>query len=102
MLLRVLLFSVLIAPVCAHAGEGRYPIAGLTPSQRPAGAPVIRDVARAPQWKARFFYGVAKPYPPSLAWAEDQGAWYTPFDRPGGTAPPYDIRNWGQSKGKDR
>jgi hypothetical protein len=36
---------------------------------------------------------VSQPYPASLRFLEDQGNWYTPFNRPG-MLPPYDIRGW--------
>jgi hypothetical protein len=70
-----------------------YPIAGLTPSERPAGAPKITTFVRPKDWREDFFQGVTKPYPPSLVWEKDQGAWHTPFNHPGMTGP-YDLRNW--------
>lgn len=82
------------------AGAAEYPIAGLAPDSRPAGAPKTTVATRAAGWDARFFQGVASPRPASLAWSADQGGWYTPFDRPGMIGP-YDIRNW-RSKGKQK
>ena len=88
--LGVVLSALLVSPVMA---AGSYPVAGLTPGERPAGAPVIREPARARDWEAVFFKGVTKPYPPSLSWSKDQGSWYTPFNH-AGMIGPYDIRGW--------
>ncbi|MCB1312876.1 MAG: hypothetical protein KDK29_13830 [Sedimentitalea sp.] len=68
-------------------------IGGTTPSQRPAGAPVITSFERDDAWFARALTGISEPIPPSLDFLQDQGAWYTPFIHPG-MLPPYDIRNW--------
>lgn len=68
-------------------------IAGLTPYQRPDGAPAIRTIAHDDAWRARALHGVVGPAPESLKWLHDQGAWYTPFNRPGMTGY-YDIRGW--------
>jgi hypothetical protein len=68
-------------------------IAGVEPSQRPAGAPVIASFNKDAAWYRHALSGVVAPYPPSLRFLENQGAWYTPFNRPGLTGP-YDIRNW--------
>jgi hypothetical protein len=70
-----------------------YPIAGTQPSQRPVGAPVIHEVQKPEGWYTRALTGVSKPYPYSLKFLEDQGNWYTPFNRPGMPGY-YDIRGW--------
>ena len=70
-----------------------YPVAGLAPYQRPTGAPVIAHVSHGPPWYAAALTGVIPPYPTSLRFLEDQGNWYTPFNRPG-MLPPYDLRGW--------
>ena len=70
-----------------------YPIAGVDPSQRPVGAPVIDTVVKPAGWYAQALTGISQPYPQSLRFLEDQGNWYTPFNRPG-TPPRYDIRGW--------
>jgi hypothetical protein len=75
------------------AGGSDYPIAGTQPSQRPVGAPTITEVAKPPGWYARALTGVTQPYPASLRFLEDQGNWYTPFNRPGMHGR-YDIRGW--------
>jgi hypothetical protein len=69
-------------------------IAGSNPAQRPD-APVIQHHVKTPQWYQQALHGVWQPYPPSLRFLENQGAWYTPFNRPGMTGV-YDIRYWHQ------
>ncbi len=73
--------------------EDGYPIAGTQPSERPAGAPVIREVQKPEGWYAKALTGISQPYPPSLKFLEDQGHWYTPFNQPGMPGR-YDIRGW--------
>lgn len=73
-------------------GEG-YPIAGTQPDRRPDGAPRITEVIKPSGWYARALTGISQPYPNSLRFLEDQGNWYTPFNRPG-MHDPYDIRGW--------
>lgn len=70
-----------------------YPIAGVNPDQRPAGAPVIKDFEKNGAWYTNALQGIEQPYPASLHFLENQGAWYTPFTHPGMTGA-YDIRNW--------
>lgn len=70
-----------------------YPIAGVNPDQRPEGAPVIEEFVKDGAWYGNALQGVTAPYPASLHFLENQGAWYTPFDHPGMTGP-YDIRGW--------
>lgn len=77
----------------AAATESGYPIAGTRPSERPAGAPVIREVQKPEGWYTRALTGISQPYPPSLRFLEDQGNWYTPFNHPGMHGR-YDIRGW--------
>ncbi len=87
--------GALIAPVLLIAGSASaaYPIAGVEPWHRPAGAPKITQVHHDAAWYARALHGISKPYPASLRFLEDQGNWYTPFNHPG-MLPPYDIRGW--------
>ncbi len=68
-------------------------IAGTTPSVRPAGAPTITEFKPDAAWTARALYGVVEPYPESLGFLKNQGAWYTPFMHAGLTDQ-YDIRAW--------
>jgi hypothetical protein len=97
--MRGLLYAVFITALLGQGAVAQeYPIAGLTPHQRPEGAPVISQPQRSANWEAKLFRGVVKPYPNSLlAQQKNQGAWYTPFDRPG-AAPPYDLRGWRDQK----
>ena len=100
--MRAIVITALIGCVGSLAlaeGTERYPIAGLTPDQRPAGAPVIRKLIKPPGWEQRFTRGIEGPLPASLRWMADQGAWFTPFDRPGATSP-YDLRGWHRGKAK--
>lgn len=83
-----------LALVGAHASAaGDYPIAGLAPDVRPAGAPRVEAYVKDGAWYRQALHGVQPPYPASLRFLEDQGAWHTPFTVPGMTGP-YDIRNW--------
>ena len=90
------LFTTALLSICVSsqaAGKSEYPIAGVTPWERPAGAPVIEWVRHDQSWYARALTGIAKPWPRSLYFLENQGNWYTPFNHPG-MLPPYDIRGW--------
>ena len=73
--------------------DAAFPIAGIRPSQRPQGAPVIKTVQRTPDWYRHALTGVSRPYPYSLQFLENQGNWYTPFNHPGMHGR-YDIRGW--------
>ncbi len=68
-------------------------IAGVNPSERPEGAPVITTYVKDGAWYAQALTGVSQPYPWTLRFLENQGAWFTPFIHPGMTGP-YDIRGW--------
>lgn len=87
----VLLASIpALSPASSLAEEF---VAGVDPSRRPAGAPVLSATVKDAAWYRQALTGVFQPYPASLRFLEDQGAWYTPFSRPGMTGP-YDLRNW--------
>jgi hypothetical protein len=79
--------------VAASSVWAEYPVAGVNPDRRPADAPVISVYVKDGDWYRRSLRGIERPYPSSLKFLEDQGAWYTPFNRPGMTGR-YDIRNW--------
>ncbi|MFB2531554.1 hypothetical protein ACEYYB_06730 [Paracoccus sp. p4-l81] len=83
------------APAAAPAAEASpyLYIAGVKPWERPAGAPVITEYVKSPEWYANALFGVSEPYPASLGFLEDQGGWWTPFNHPGMPGP-YDIRGW--------
>jgi len=78
---------------CSAAAEGDIPVAGLAPDVRPKDAPRLEVYVKDGDWYRRALHGVLPPYPASLRFLEDQGAWHTPFTVPGMTGP-YDIRNW--------
>ena len=94
-LLTIVMPAVLLTSTnAAFAAAGAdFPIAGLAPYQRPAGAPVITEFVKTGDWYQRALTGVSRPYPRSLRFLEDQGAWHTPFIHPGMTGR-YDIRRW--------
>lgn len=87
-----LICGIAVSSKSVAAGSD-FPIAGLNPSERPAGAPVIRQLQRPQSWFAHALTGITPPYPPSLKFLEDQGDWYTPFIHPGMPGR-YDIRGW--------
>ncbi len=66
-------------------------VAGIDPSQRPQGAPVVSAPQKGADWKAAALRGVTDPKPASLKFLDDQGAWYTPFNHRGMPGY-YDIR----------
>ncbi len=82
--------------VGAQASQTTLSVAGTKPDQRPADAPVVHELEKNGAWYDHALTGVDSPYPYSLRFLEDQGAWFTPFTRPGMTGP-YDIRGWHQS-----
>ena len=90
------LIGAFLSVVCAAASSaqaGEFPIAGTTPWERPVGAPVVQTYQKGPDWYQLALTGVTRPYPASLRFLEDQGAWHTPFNRPGMPGR-YDIRGW--------
>jgi len=80
---------------CSMGIKADYPMAGINPSQRPQGAPVITHISHNDAWYQQALRGIEKPYPGSLRFLENQGNWHTPFNQPG-LKGPYDIRNWHQ------
>lgn len=90
-----LVATVLLLSATTVAAAADYPIAGIHPSQRPVGAPQITNVTHPGPWYTEALIGVVQPYPNSLRFLEDQGNWYTPFNRPGMPGR-YDIRGWYQ------
>jgi len=93
---------ILLAALVLSGAGGASPaevgfIGGTTPSERPAGAPVITEFVKDAGWYDRALFGITPPYPASLRFLEDQGAWFTPFIHPGMHAP-YDLRGWHQPR----
>lgn len=66
-------------------------VAGTAPDRRPESAPRITTFEKSPAWYALATAGISQPYPPSLKFLDNQGAWFTPFIHPG-MGGPYDIR----------
>lgn len=87
------LASSAMAPDCSAATPGNSVpyVAGMAPHQRPANAPAIREFRQTPEWRQTALRGVSEPVPTSLKFLNDQGAWYTPFDR-AGMPGYYDLR----------
>ena len=77
----------------AAALADSFPIAGVDPSRRPKGTPVVTEFPKVAAWYQQALPGISKPYPASLRFLEDQGALHMPFNRPG-MSPAYDIRRW--------
>ena len=88
-LIRVALAGALACGVCGQLSAA--PIAGIAPDRRSEGAPRITTFAKDHAWYAAALSGLSEPYPASFRFLEDQGAWFTPFTRPGMTGP-YDLR----------
>lgn len=94
------LIPVLSIMLCCGFGNSAYAdditfIAGEKPYERPANAPTIVDTGakKSKAWYDVAVTGVSRPFPYSLSFLDDQGNWYTPFNRAGMTSG-YDIRNW--------
>lgn len=90
-------FLAIVPSSLLQAAETTPLVAGLTPYERPAGAPAIRTLARASEWTRQATRGIAAPLPSGLKFVADQGAWYTPFTEPGMPGY-YDIRNLHDNK----
>lgn len=91
-----IIFSVSLISVLSISSASAYPIAGLTPDQRPETAPNIREFQKSAEWYENALHGIEQPYPASFHFLENQGGWYTPFNHKGMTGS-YDIRNWHKS-----
>ncbi len=72
-------------------------VAGSTPSQRPADAPKLSADNKNEAWYLHALKGVPAPYPAALCFLQDQGHWFTPFNKAGMTGP-YDMRRWHSSQ----
>ncbi len=68
-------------------------VGGAFPDRRPEDVPAITVFAKDFAWYAGMLHGIPPPFPDSLRFLDDQGAWYTPFDRPGAPGR-YDLRGW--------
>lgn len=86
--MRIFLVGQLL--LCAAAWAQTGGVAGLQPDRRPAGAPVIERFEQSEAWKALALKGVGEPRT-GVDFLKEQGAWYTPFNRPN-LPGRYDIR----------
>ncbi len=86
-------FILLSSVSLGQASQKNSQIAGLHPDKRPVNAPIIKKFIKGDQWYQNALHGISSPYPASLQFLEDQGAWHTPFIKPGFKGA-YDIRNW--------
>ena len=91
-----LLVAVVMTASLSPAVADDVFVAGVKPDERPSEAPRITELKHQRDWYVKALTGVAPPYPRSLFFLDAQGAWYTPFDRPGMPGP-YDIRGWHKS-----
>lgn len=87
-----LTLAAVFALFVASTAEGEAPpaVAGLLPTQRPSAAPRVTRAAPPPEAVARARRGIDQAQR-GFSFLSDQGAWYTPFDRPGMTGR-YDLR----------
>ncbi|MER2607111.1 MAG: hypothetical protein ABTQ29_14850 [Siculibacillus sp.] len=86
-------FAALLGVPAPAAMAGEAFVAGLAPDRRPVGAPSITAPLRPQSWYVRAVTGITPPYPRSLFFLDNQGEWYTPFNRPG-MVERYDLRGW--------
>ena len=83
------LFLLIVAMGAAAQGGGF--VAGIQPDRRPDSFP---RVAQVPQRDlAVALRGIDGGTSDAFGWLASQGAWFTPFTRPGMTGP-YDLRGW--------
>jgi hypothetical protein len=83
---------------CANlsAAAGDVVVAGVQPDQRPANAPVVKEMQKKNKaWYDNAVTGISPPFPASFRFLDFQGNWYSPFIRPGMVGR-YDIRGWHQ------
>ncbi len=85
---QVLVFASFFQLTAVIADSGF--VAGLSPAVRPANAPTITIFEPADAWKRQALRGIHEPHT-GLGFLKDQGAWYTPFNRPN-LPGYYDIR----------
>lgn len=85
--------------VAADTPPPTYPVAGLAPYARPAGAPTIREFTVSSETLARWLHGIEGDRATGLGFLNNQGAWYTPFTHPG-MPDYYDIRGWHRKPGQ--
>lgn len=95
---QIVLTGLLIGSTAVLADDGF--VAGLKPDERPAGAPVISTFQPTEARQAMALKGIAEPRN-GVGFVKDQGAWYTPFDRPN-LPDRYDIRGMHSNDNKKK
>ena len=83
---------LIVGTAGAQSADSNGFVAGTTPDRRPENAPAappFTAVGLTPE----ALHGISGEIPASLSFLNNQGAWYTPFTRPGMTGR-YDIRGW--------
>ncbi|MBL8883146.1 MAG: hypothetical protein JNL45_08835 [Hyphomicrobium sp.] len=83
-------FALASVSFCATSYGSDF-VAGTTPDRRPENAPRVEQFEKTPVWYAEALRGIEPPVPHSLGFLDNQGGWFTPFNRRGMTGP-YDIR----------
>lgn len=78
--IRIFALFLLLTAGTAQAGD-ITDIAGLKPDRRPTAAPVVMRFEQSDAWKAQALRGLGQPAS-GVGFLKDQGAWYTPFNRP--------------------
>ena len=97
----------ILGSLCAAGGASAQTtaqpsfIGGTTPDRRPEGAPRVTTFKKSKTWWAQARRGIDKPYPKDLTFLDDQGAWFTPFDRPNMPSP-YDLRGLYRARARSR
>ena len=92
----MILVGVVLVPAASAADQPANTVfvAGLAPYERPVGFPVLRVPPANAVRSAEATHGIVGEVPKSITnFLKDQGAWYTPFSRPGAKSP-YDLRSW--------
>ena len=81
------------------AAQETVVIAGFRPDMRPAGYPVVVRFEGLEGWKEQAVRGLGQPVV-GVKFLDDQGAWYTPFNR-ANLLGRYDLRGLHGSSRKD-
>lgn len=92
-----LVFGIFLASTAAHAETGL--VSGLKPHERPANAPLIASFEASSTFQAQALRGIGEPQT-GVGFLKDQGAWYTPFNRPN-LPGKYDIRKLHENDKRD-
>ena len=90
--------SLLPGMFSAAYGAETY-VAGFRPDMRPAGYPVVVRFEGLEGWKEQAVRGLGQPVV-GVKFLDDQGAWYTPFNR-ANLLGRYDLRGLHGSSRKD-